>query len=50
MLYAIDHAMIAGLNSPIRASERRYISKTGPGLPVLGGWLGQGNKPNLEIS
>jgi iron complex transport system substrate-binding protein len=49
MLYAIDHAMIAGLNSPIRASERRYLSKQVQELPVLGGWFGQGNTPNLEM-
>lgn len=49
MLYAIDPAMIAGLNSPIRASERRFLSKQMQELPVLGGWFGQGNTPNLEM-
>jgi len=49
MLYAIDPAMIAGLNSPLRASERRYLSNHMQELPVLGGWFGQGNTPNLEM-
>jgi len=49
VLYAIDPAMIAGLNSPLRASERRYLSNHMQELPVLGGWFGQGNTPNLEM-
>lgn len=49
MLYAIDPSMLAGLNSPLRAYEKQYLRERTQALPVLGGWFGQGEVPNLEM-
>ena len=49
LLYALDPAMLAGLTVPIRDYERPYLRKEMPSLPLLGGWYGQANKPNLEM-
>jgi len=49
MLYAIDPSMIAGLNAPAQEWEKQYRRKGMQELPVLGGWFGQGNTPNLEM-
>ncbi len=49
LLYAIDPSMLAGLNFPVREREKRYLRKRMQELPVLGGWFGQGNVPNLEM-
>jgi iron complex transport system substrate-binding protein len=49
MLYAIDPSILAGLNSPLRAYEKKYLHKGIQTLPVLGGWFGQGEAPNLEM-
>ncbi|MDD3845002.1 MAG: ABC transporter substrate-binding protein [Syntrophorhabdaceae bacterium] len=49
MLYAIDPAVLAGLNTPVRKWEKRYLRKQIQRLPVLGGWYGQGYVPNIEM-
>lgn len=49
MLYAFDPSMLAGLNFPVREWEKRYLRKSMQGLPILGGWFGQGEAPNLEM-
>ena len=49
LLYAIDPGMIAGLNNPVRPWEKKYLRKEMQSLPVLGGWFGQGNTPNIEM-
>ncbi|HQP56446.1 MAG TPA: ABC transporter substrate-binding protein [Syntrophorhabdus sp.] len=49
LLYAIDPVMIAGLTVPIREHEKPYLRKEMQLLPVLGGWFGVGNVPNLEM-
>lgn len=49
MLYAMDPGVLAGLNTPVREWERRYFRKDIQQLPVLGGWYGQGNVPNIEM-
>ena len=49
MLYAIDPAILAGLNVRPREWEKRYLRKEMVDLPVLGGWFGQGNVPNMEM-
>jgi len=49
MLYAIDPSMLAGLNFPVREWEKKHLRKSIRELPVLGGWFGQGNTPNLEM-
>ncbi|MFH1135802.1 MAG: ABC transporter substrate-binding protein [Pseudomonadota bacterium] len=48
MLYAMDPALIAGLNSALNEEERTYLPRETASLPVLGGWFGQGRTPNLE--
>lgn len=49
MLYAMDPGVLAGLNTPVREWEKRYLRKDMQQLPVLGGWFGQGNVPNIEM-
>ncbi len=49
LLYAIDPAMLAGLTVPIREYEKRYLRKEMLSLPLLGGWYGQANTPNIEM-
>jgi len=48
LLYAMDSTRTAGLNFPINAQEREYLRKEYVNLPVVGGWFGQGQTPNLE--
>jgi len=48
MIYAIDPALVAGLNSPFNQSEKQYTDPRLHQLPVIGGWFGQGRTPNLE--
>lgn len=49
LLYAIDPTMLAGLTVPVREWEKKYLDKRMQSLPVLGGWYGQGNTPNIEM-
>ncbi|MGB5158978.1 ABC transporter substrate-binding protein [Desulfobacterium sp. N47] len=49
MLYAIDPGMLAGLNFPVKEEQKRYLRKSMQELPILGGWFGQGQVPNLEM-
>jgi len=49
MLYAMDPAVIAGLNTPVREWEKRHLRGEMQRLPVLGGFFGQGNVPNVEM-
>ena len=49
MLYAIDPSVLAGLSVPVREYEKKYLRKSMQELPVLGGWFGLGNVPNLEM-
>lgn len=49
LLYAIDPSMLAGLTVPIREYEKPYLRKEMLSLPLLGGWYGQGNTPNIEM-
>lgn len=48
MLYAIDPALLCGLNYPFTEMEKRYLVPSMDALPVIGGWFGQGRTPNLE--
>ncbi len=48
MVYAFDPGMVAGLNSPLNQSEKRYIDPRMRQLPVIGGWFGRGRTANLE--
>jgi len=49
LLYAIDPSMLAGLTVPIREYEKPYLRKEILSLPLLGGWYGQANTPNIEM-
>ncbi len=49
LLCAIDPTILVGLNSPLRGNQRKYLPKEAQSLPVLGGWFGQGNMPNMEM-
>ncbi len=49
MLYAIDPAILVGLNFPVREHEKRYLDNRMLDLPIVGGWFGQGQTPNLEM-
>jgi iron complex transport system substrate-binding protein len=49
LLYAIDPSMLVGLTVPVREREKKYIDKRMLSLPLLGGWYGQGNTPNIEM-
>ncbi|MEN6622250.1 MAG: ABC transporter substrate-binding protein [Smithella sp.] len=49
LLYAIDPTMLAGLTVPIREYEKPYLHKEMLSLPLLGGWYGQANTPNMEM-
>lgn len=48
LLYALDPALMAGLNFPLRQHEASYMPAAAK-LPVIGGWFGQGRTPNLEV-
>ena len=48
LLYALDPQLMVGLNFPLRQREAAYL-KEAAGLPVIGGWFGQGRTPNLEM-
>ncbi|MCE5335845.1 MAG: ABC transporter substrate-binding protein [Desulfobacteraceae bacterium] len=48
MIYALDPGLLAGLNYPFAALEKRYLKPSVASLPVIGGWFGQGRTPNLE--
>lgn len=49
LLYAIDPTMLAGLNFPVKEKDRKFMHKSILKLPVIGGWFGQANTPNLEM-
>ena len=48
LIYAVDPGKIAGLNFPIRDREKKFTDPRLFTLPVVGGWFGQGQTPNME--
>ncbi len=48
LLYALDPSLAAGLNFAFTGRETAYLRPEFLNLPVLGGWFGQGQTPNLE--
>ena len=48
-LYALDPDLLAGWNTPLRDYEKKFIPAAYHGLPVLGGWYGQGFVPDREV-
>jgi iron complex transport system substrate-binding protein len=49
LLYAIDPGILAGLNFPLRESEKKYTVPAYRQLPVIGGMAGQGRTLNREV-
>ncbi len=49
LLYAIDPAVIGGLNFPLWENEKKYTIAGYGKLPVIGGMVGQGRTINLEV-
>ena len=49
LLYAIDPALLAGLNFPLWDSEKKYTVPGYRQLPVIGGLAGQGRTLNREV-
>ncbi len=49
MVYALDPSLLAGLNSPLKEVEKKYLSAGIHALPVLGGYFGQGQVANIEL-
>ncbi|MDD2465892.1 MAG: ABC transporter substrate-binding protein [Desulfobulbus sp.] len=49
LLYAIDPSLLAGLNFPLWASEKKYTVPSYRHLPVIGGLAGQGRAINREM-
>jgi iron complex transport system substrate-binding protein len=49
LLYALDPALISGLNFPITEQDKPYLQKIMQTLPVLGGFFGQGEAANTEV-
>ncbi|APG42886.1 MULTISPECIES: ABC transporter substrate-binding protein [Syntrophotalea] len=45
---AIDPSLLVGLTLPLPQRYRRYLPEAMTGLPVVGGFFGVGNAPNLE--
>lgn len=48
MVYAMDPALVAGLNFPLNATEKQFLDPHMAKRPVIGGWYGQGRTGNLE--
>lgn len=45
---AFDPSLVAGLNFPFKPDQKPYVG-VAASRPVVGGYFGQGNTPNLEI-
>jgi iron complex transport system substrate-binding protein len=48
LLYALDPDLLAGLNMPLSPAARPFMNQKVGQLPVVGGWFGQGQTPNIE--
>lgn len=49
MISVLDPGLLSGLNIRIKEEDKPYLSKKIHGLPVMGGFHGQGNISNLEM-
>jgi len=47
-LTAFDPTLVAGLNFPFKPDQKPYVG-IAASRPVVGGYFGQGNTPNIEI-
>jgi len=48
LICAVAPEKLAGLNTPIREREKKFTAPCIMNLPVVGGWFGQGQTPNME--
>ncbi|QFY41535.1 ABC transporter substrate-binding protein [Candidatus Methylospira mobilis] len=48
LIYAIDPSLLIGVNLPYTQGDEAFILPVARNLPVLGGWVGHGQTPNLE--
>lgn len=48
LIIAVAPGKLAAHNTPMREGERKYADPRILNLPVVGGWFGQGNTPNME--
>jgi iron complex transport system substrate-binding protein len=48
LLYALDPTLLIGLNFPLKECDRPFLHPHLQQLPVVGGYFGQGQTPNLE--
>ena len=49
LVYALDPAVLAGLNFPLWEDEKRFTAETFRKLPVVGGQVGEGRQVNMEV-
>lgn len=49
LVYAIDPALLAGVNFPLWDREKRFTAENYRRLPVIGGRVGTGRTVNLEV-
>jgi iron complex transport system substrate-binding protein len=48
LVYALDPCLLVGWNMPLPGSTQDWLPECAKGLPVLGGFFGQGRTPNKE--
>lgn len=49
LVYAIDAMLLVGLNVPVKEADRELLHPDFCARPVIGGYFGEGNTPNLEM-
>ncbi|MDD2853012.1 MAG: ABC transporter substrate-binding protein [Desulfuromonadaceae bacterium] len=49
MLYAVDPALLVGVNYTFREEEKRFLRPEIARIPVIGGFFGQGKSINMEV-
>ena len=49
MVYALDRSLLVGLNALLKETERKYLPPDVRSLPILGGYFGQAQVPNIEM-
>ncbi len=48
LVYALDPALLAGLNTPFTDEQKNYLAPSVTRLPVIGGFFTRAKSPNLE--
>jgi iron complex transport system substrate-binding protein len=49
IMYAVDPTLMAGLISPLKEEDKKYLHEGVHGLPVIGSLFGQGQTANIEV-